>query len=99
MRTIVVNLDQAIVTGKLMPTSSFTLGEIGATGSSSPFTKAVYNARTHTVSLSLARTPKLSGLFQLRVGADAIVNALGQHLDGNGDGYGGDDFVRTIRLK
>jgi uncharacterized repeat protein (TIGR01451 family) len=61
-----------------------------------PVAAAVWNAGSLTATLT-AGTP-LGGSFYRLMACAALSDAAGNPLDGDGDGSGGDDFVRTFRL-
>ena len=59
--------------------------------------RVVYQPKTHTITLVMPRRPKLQGNVVLTVDARAIVNLLGQQLEGD-DVVSGDNLVREVDL-
>lgn len=49
-----------------------------------------------TNELKFLISPMNAGRYQFRAKSADLVDPFGQHLDGNGDGVGGDDFVREF---
>lgn len=101
-RSIVLTLDQPVSAKPLLRSSEFTLEGQGADEAFDErirITQVVYNRRTHTITLALARRPKINGTVQLRVAAAGVVNLMGQHLIGNEGGAPGDDFESLIDLR
>jgi hypothetical protein len=95
--SIVLKLDQAIVAGPLLPTAFFSL--VGTfNGIQVPIARASYSARFETISLVIAPRFRIHEVARLTVNPAGISNLLGQHLDGNGDGTGGDAFVKIIAI-
>jgi hypothetical protein len=65
-----------------------------------PVNSVSYNSTTRTATLNLnGGIPLGPGTYRLHVcGTTSITDGVGQRLDGNGDGTGGDDFVRTFSI-
>lgn len=98
-RNIVLLLDQIISSKARMPVTGFSLAQPESIAGYLRITRATYNPRRHTITLSLARRPRLVGPMDLTVGASGIFNAFGMPLDGNADGTGGDDYHGVVNLR
>ncbi len=66
-----------------------------------PINDSSYQAISRTVTLSLAGTAPVDGGLHrfFACGSTSIRDLVGFALDGNGDGVGGDDFIRTFRVE
>ncbi|WP_422929701.1 hypothetical protein [Singulisphaera sp. PoT] len=98
---IVLMLDQRIVARPARLRSAISVAGQGVDGSYNQPGRILgeaYNPRTRSITLVLARRPRLSGSVRLSVHAIGIVNLLGQALDGAGAGAGGSDFLSTLNL-
>ncbi|MGF1634938.1 MAG: S8 family serine peptidase [Phycisphaerae bacterium] len=56
-----------------------------------------YRIATNQMSFALPDAPD-SGNFRIVIDADVVTDPFGQPLDGNGDGIGGDDFIRNFSI-
>jgi uncharacterized delta-60 repeat protein len=91
--TILIRLSQSIRARASLPTSLFSVKSLGPDGvfgtpDDKPvrISRASYNARTRTISLSLAGTQAMPAVLQLSVSTTHIVNAQGIALVSNGAG-------------
>ncbi len=89
----------------VLAADAFQLQEAGADGllntpDDIPITVTVgsaFNQFSRSVSLQLQQGPLDSGLYQFSV-ANSVRDRAGNQMDGDGDGNGGDPFLRTFTL-
>ncbi len=89
---IYVNLKNVFDSDSVNDPDAFKLINLD-TGDEIPFTsKTVHTLGTNQIKMPLSEALPF-GRYQFRARADILMDPFGQHLDGNGDGIPGDDFV------
>lgn len=81
------------VSGGLLP-SSVSLHNLHTGGDVTPVSVS-FDPNADTARFTLPDSMP-DGYYQVTVSAAGVMNAFGQHLDGNGDGIGGDDYTYTL---
>ncbi len=59
-------------------------------------TSAIYMLGTNHMTFTIGGPPFINGLHRLRLISGGLANLFGTALDGNGNGTGGDDWVRNF---
>jgi len=100
---VTLHLDQPVVAGHVLNPNFFqiiTAGADGKLGTSDDVTTsipAVYNARHHTITLTLSRRlVRVPGPKEILVQATGVVNAVEQHLAGNLGGTPGSNYESLL---
>jgi hypothetical protein len=97
--TLVLTFSTALDPVRAQNLANYQLVMMGRAGGTIAITSAVYNASTHSVTLSPAQLLSLHQAYQLTVigtGSSGITDTSGNLLDGQRTGKPGSNFVTTI---